>query len=264
MSISENFLWDDAAGLLDGTDSVTTIGLPSVLDIPAVTISKASDGEGGYVFTNNRSHTLIGIERLNMTKYADTIDIDYSLADKTNYLSSGYIMEIWTQGGNDIVTIGDTMPSDYSGYVGFGARVFGGAGNDQITGGGQSDWICGDFETVDNVTGNDTLYGGAGNDMIQGQGGSDKLYGGDGDDTLIVDSALKRFGKDKATGGHGEDYISLSNDHKQDVVYLNEVADSTRTAFDTINGFEAKWDTLDFRLIDADATKDGDHQGSVL
>ena len=94
--------------------------------------------------------------------------------------------------------------------------------------------------------------------MIQGQGGSDKLYGGDGDDTLIVDSALKRFGKDKATGGHGEDYISLSTDHKQDVVYLNEVADSTRTAFDTINGFEAKWDTLDFRLIDADATKDGD------
>ena len=198
-----------------------------------------------------------------MTKYADTLDIDYSLADSSHYLTSGYIMEIWAQGGNDIVTIGDTMPSDWEGYVGFGARVFGGAGNDRITGGGQCDWICGDFETTDNVTGNDTIYGGAGGDIIQGQGGSDKIFGGDGDDTLSVDATLKNMGKDKVTGGHGEDYVGLTYDHKQDVVYLNEVADSTKAAFDTINGFEAFWDQLDLRAIDADVNKDGD-QAFVL
>ncbi len=78
---------------------------------------------------------------------------------------------------------------------GDGDSVQGGAGNDQIFGGGGDD-------TLDGGTGNDTLTGGSGNDQLDGEAGRDTVYGGDGDDTLNY-----AVGGDELYGGAGDDNV---------------------------------------------------------
>lgn len=82
--------------------------------------------------------------------------------------------------GNDVITLDEAngpLPA---------ARLFGGAGNDTLTGG----------------SGNDDLRGDAGNDILSGRGGNDSLLGGAGNDTLTGGS-----GDDILTGGAGNDFV---------------------------------------------------------
>jgi Ca2+-binding RTX toxin-like protein len=68
--------------------------------------------------------------------------------------------EVNTGAGNDIVTLGRTVPVP--------ATIRGGEGDDVLTGG----------------AGNDKLIGGPGNDELNGRGGNDMLIGGPGEDKL--------------------------------------------------------------------------------
>jgi Ca2+-binding RTX toxin-like protein len=88
------------------------------------------------------------------------------------------LIQMFGQGGNDTISVDEAngaMPA---------AQLFGGAGNDTLTGG----------------SGNDLLFGGAGNDTLLGKGGDDQLFGGDGNDTLIGGA-----GNDQMFGGAGND-----------------------------------------------------------
>src|ERR1700761_4226837 len=81
------------------------------------------------------------------------------------------LIEVFGQAGNDTISLNEAtgaLPA---------ANLFGGDGNDTITGG----------------SGNDMLFGQAGNDILLGKGGNDFLFGGDGNDTL--------------TGGAGNDQV---------------------------------------------------------
>jgi RTX calcium-binding nonapeptide repeat (4 copies) len=69
--------------------------------------------------------------------------------------------EINTGAGNDVVTLGHTVPMP--------ATIRGGEGDDILTGG----------------AGPDKLIGGPGDDVLNGRGGNDLLIGGPGTDTLI-------------------------------------------------------------------------------
>src|SRR5450631_4251626 len=71
------------------------------------------------------------------------------------------VIQLFGQGGNDTISL------DESNGALPGAQLFGGDGNDTLTGG----------------SGNDLLFGGAGNDILLGKGGNDQLFGGDGNDT---------------------------------------------------------------------------------
>ena len=88
--------------------------------------------------------------------------------------------------GDDTVTINSNISLE--------TLIYGGAGNDTLTGG----------------SGKNTIYGGAGNDRITGGAGKDFLYGGDGNDTLNGGN-----GVDYLNGGTGVDtlYVKRSVDH---------------------------------------------------
>jgi Ca2+-binding RTX toxin-like protein len=64
--------------------------------------------------------------------------------------------------------------------------VFGGAGNDHLSGGHGNDAIFGG-------AGNDDISGGQGADILVGGSGQDKIKGGDGNDLLIGGSLDKDF-----------------------------------------------------------------------
>ena len=73
-------------------------------------------------------------------------------------------IQVFGQGGNDTIALDESngaLPA---------AQLFGGAGNDTLTGG----------------SGADQLFGGAGNDTLLGKGGNDLLFGGAGNDTLTA------------------------------------------------------------------------------
>src|SRR5262245_48467983 len=72
------------------------------------------------------------------------------------------LIQVFGQGGNDTITLDEAngaLPA---------AQLFGGAGNDTLTGG----------------SGNDLLFGQSGNDTLLGKGGNDSLFGGAGNDVL--------------------------------------------------------------------------------
>src|SRR5262249_7251319 len=85
---------------------------------------------------------------------------------------------VFGQGGNDTIALDESngpLPP---------AELFGGAGNDTLTGG----------------SGNDLLFGQTGNDTLLGKGGNDLLFGGAGNDTLIGG-----VGNDQVFGQAGND-----------------------------------------------------------
>lgn len=78
--------------------------------------------------------------------------------------------EINTGAGNDVVTLGKTVPVP--------ATIRGGEGNDVLTGGAGADKLIGG-------PGDDELIGRGGNDLLMGGPGNDTLIGGPGNDTLV-------------------------------------------------------------------------------
>ena len=70
--------------------------------------------------------------------------------------------------------------------VAYTRTVSGGAGNDTVRGGFDTQLIDGGDgnDASSSRRGNDTLDGGAGNDVLEAGSGYDRLYGGLGDDTL--------------------------------------------------------------------------------
>src|SRR5262249_6127708 len=83
--------------------------------------------------------------------------------------------------GNDILTLDEAngaLPR---------ANMFGGTGNDVITGGSGGDQIFGqaDNDTLLGKGGNDLLFGGAGNDILTGGDADDQMFGEAGNDRMI-------------------------------------------------------------------------------
>jgi len=84
-----------------------------------------------------------------------------------------------------------------------GFRVFGGIGNDVVTGSAFADIIAGGG-------GNDTINGGDGNDILNGGAGADTINGGDGNDVITYDSAADFAAGETINGGAGFDIVRLS------------------------------------------------------
>jgi Ca2+-binding RTX toxin-like protein len=123
--------------------------------------------------------------------------------------------------GNDTITLDESngaLPA---------AQLFGGKGNDVLTGGSGADQLFGgnDNDTLNGGDGDDTLFGGDGNDTLNGGAGDDTLFGGAGDDTVV--------------GGKGTDtaFLGAGND-----LFIWNPGEGS----DVVEG-QAGFDTLDFR-----------------
>src|SRR5262245_48380757 len=113
------------------------------------------------------------------------------------------LMQIFGQGGDDTITLDESngaLPA---------AQLFGGAGNDTLTGGSGGDMLFGQ-------TGNDTLLGKGGNDFLFGGAGNDTLTGGDGDDQMFGEAGNDRMiwnpgdDSDLMEGGDGTDTAEVN------------------------------------------------------
>jgi VCBS repeat-containing protein len=133
--------------------------------------------DGSLSFSN-------GILRIGGTAGADTITVSRSGA---NLVVRGSVsgqfplaqvsdVRVWGRGGNDVVAIN----------VDVAAFVSGGAGDDDLSGGGGADLLLGG-------DGNDMLTGASGDDVLIGGRGSDRLVGAAGNDLLIGGELACRF-----------------------------------------------------------------------
>jgi Ca2+-binding RTX toxin-like protein len=114
--------------------------------------------------------------------------------------------------------------------------------NDVIYGGGESDYVLGNY-------GNDMLFGGSGNDTLDGGSGIDMIYGGLGDDMFVFSSA-----KDSFFGGAGSD-----------VFIFNGSANLSISLFAKTNNLDVKFDSIENLTGGSGSdTLIGDSGGNVL
>ncbi|HEY7427637.1 MAG TPA: calcium-binding protein [Gemmataceae bacterium] len=113
------------------------------------------------------------------------------------------LIQVFGQAGNDTISLDETngaLPA---------ANLFGGDGNDILTGGSGNDMLFGQ-------AGNDTLLGKGGNDLLFGGAGNDTLTGGDGDDQVFGESGNDRMiwnpgdDTDLNEGGDGIDTVEVN------------------------------------------------------
>jgi len=158
-----------------------------------------TSGDGDYVITDNAvtgltTATLIAIETADITG-----------GDSDNVLdASGFSgnTTLWGGGGQDVITggVGDDWLNGNDGadaIQGGGGDdlLHGGEGADLMIGGDGDDSLNGEAgdDTIDGGAGNDQLIGEEGRDLLLGREGNDSLYGGLGNDQLIGHEGLDRI-----------------------------------------------------------------------
>jgi Ca2+-binding RTX toxin-like protein len=136
------------------------------------------------------------------------------------------LMQVFGQGGNDRITLDESngaLPA---------AQLFGGAGNDVLTGGSAADQLFGG-------AGNDTLLGKGGNDLLFGGAGDDVLNGGDGDDQMFGEAGNDRMiwnpgdDNDLMEGGDGTDTAEVNGGNG--VENFTITANGSRVRFDRVS-----------------------------
>jgi Ca2+-binding RTX toxin-like protein len=135
-------------------------------------------------------------------------------------------IQVFGLAGDDVITLSETngaLPA---------ANLFGGAGNDTLTGG----------------SGADQLFGQAGNDTLLGRGGTDLLFGGSENDTMtggdVDDQAFGQSGNDRMVWNPGDDTDLDEGGDGVDTVDVNggngaeqftATANGSRVRFDRVN-----------------------------
>jgi Ca2+-binding RTX toxin-like protein len=136
------------------------------------------------------------------------------------------LIQVFGQAGNDTITIDETngaMPR---------ANLFGGSGNDTITGGSGADQLFGqaDNDTLQGRGGNDLLFGGDGNDVLTGGDADDQMFGEAGNDRMIWNPGDD---DDLMEGGAGTDTAEVNGGNGAE--QFTVTANGARVRFDRID-----------------------------
>jgi Ca2+-binding RTX toxin-like protein len=135
------------------------------------------------------------------------------------------LIQVFGNAGNDTITLNEAsgaLPR---------ANLFGGAGNDTLTGGSGGDQLFGQ-------SGNDTLLGKGGFDFLFGGSENDTLTGGDADDQVFGESGSDRMvwnpgdDTDLNEGGDGTDTVEVNGGNGAEV--FTTTANGTRVRFDRL------------------------------
>ena len=149
-----------------------------------------------------------------------------SVIGGTSTVANTSLIQVFGLAGNDTLTLNEAngaLPR---------ANMFGGAGNDVITGGSGADQIFGE-------AGNDTLLGKGGTDLLFGGEGADVLTGGDADDQAFGQGGNDRMiwnpgdDTDLNEGGAGTDTVEVNGGNGAE--QFTVTANGTRVRFDRIN-----------------------------
>ncbi len=132
------------------------------------------------------------------------------------------LIEAFGQAGNDTISLDESngaLPA---------AQLFGGDGNDTISGGSGNDLLFGQSgnDTLLGEGGNDQLFGGDGNDVLTGGPGNDQVFGQNGNDTMIWNPG---DGSDVLEGGDGNDTAQVNGDNGAETFTIS--ANGTRVLF---------------------------------
>jgi Ca2+-binding RTX toxin-like protein len=135
-------------------------------------------------------------------------------------------IQLFGLGGNDTLTLDEAngaLPA---------AELFGGAGNDVLTGGSSDDQLFGESgnDILNGKGGNDFLFGGAGNDVLTGGSGNDQVFGGAGNDRLIWNPG---DGSDLFEGGDGTDTAEVNGGNGAETFTIT--ANGGRVRFDRVS-----------------------------
>jgi len=136
------------------------------------------------------------------------------------------LIQVFGQGGNDTITLDEAngaLPA---------ANLFGGDGNDTLTGGSGNDLLFGQAgnDILNGRGGNDQLFGGAGNDTLTGGAGDDRMFGQAGNDRMIWNPG---DGSDLMEGGDGIDTAEVNGGSASEVFTIT--ANGGRVRFDRLS-----------------------------
>ncbi|TWT10026.1 calcium-binding protein [Reyranella sp. CPCC 100927] len=136
------------------------------------------------------------------------------------------LIQVFGQGGNDTIVLDESngaLPR---------ANLFGGTGNDVLTGGSGADQLFGqaDNDVLNGRGGSDLLFGGAGNDTLTGGDGDDRVFGEAGDDRMIWNPGDDT---DLFEGGAGNDTAEVNGGNGAETFTIT--ANGTRVRFDRLN-----------------------------
>jgi Ca2+-binding RTX toxin-like protein len=143
------------------------------------------------------------------------------------------LIQVFGLDGNDVLTMDEAngaLPRAY---------LFGGAGDDSLTGGAADNQLFGQTgnDTLSGKGGIDYLFGGAGDDTLTGGAGDDQVFGESGNDRLVWNPG---DGTDLDEGGADTDTVELNGG--------NEAETFTATA----NGARVRLDRLSPAPFDLD------------
>jgi Ca2+-binding RTX toxin-like protein len=136
------------------------------------------------------------------------------------------LIQVFGQAGDDTITLDEAngaLPA---------AQLFGGAGNDVLTGGSGNDQLFGQDgnDTLLGKGGDDRLFGGAGNDVLTGGAGNDQVFGEAGNDLMIWNPG---DGSDIFEGGDGNDTAEVNGGNGAETFTIT--ADGGRVRFDRVS-----------------------------
>jgi Ca2+-binding RTX toxin-like protein len=192
--------------------------------VPAVTASFSAASQALTVFGDNLDNN-ITISR----DAAGKILVNggaVQVLGGTPTVANTALIQVFGQSGNDTITLSETngaLPR---------ANLFGGAGNDVLTGGSGADMLFGQ-------SGNDTLLGKGGFDFLFGGTENDTLTGGDADDQVFGESGDDRMiwnpgdDTDLNEGGAGNDTVEVNGGGGAEV--FTTTANGTRVRFDRLD-----------------------------
>ena len=210
---------DEGTNHLDGgsgDDRFVVMDVGTTAQSNNVLVDAIPDGQNPPTMTTTLDYSLFGRPIVfygdqTVQSVGDNIIIDHSALQQLQTIIGG--------AGDDLIKC---SPDVFS-------TIYGGAGNDNITGGNRPDLLYGG-------PGNDLIYGGRGNDIIDGGTGTNDAYGGPGEDEVanaterdsqiqvVVTNTRTRFGSKfiyvTITATDDGDKLEITNSGSEYVFYV--------------------------------------------